>query len=140
MAMTAVLACPAPSAMAACGARADPKLIQRPADYKPNYPQTQQAVSDGEAVFKDTHLSSNGLSCASCHAQGQSYQASFKKPYPHPVAMAADTYGLKSVQLDEVIQMCMLGPMASKPLAWNSSQLAKLVAFISSEQKIFMKR
>jgi cytochrome c peroxidase len=130
----------APKCGAKCGAKADPRLIQRPTGYKPNYPLTPQTVKAGEAVFQNTKLSSSGLSCATCHNNGQSYQSSFGKPFPHQVAMASETYGLKSVELDEAIQMCMVGPMAARPFDWKSADLANLFAFISAEQQKFMKR
>lgn len=123
-----------------CGAKSDAKLIQRPVGYKPNYPVTPTTVSAGEVLFKNTKLSTNGMACATCHAGGGSYQQSFAKPYPHKVEMAAGTYGLNSINLDEAIQMCMVGPMASKPFDWKSPDLANLVAFISEEQKKFAKR
>ena len=140
MAVTAVLMGGTSSVHAACGAKADPRLIQRPTGYKPNYPLTPQAVKAGEAVFRNTKLSSNGLACASCHTNGQSYQSSFGKPFPHQVAMASETYGLKTVELDEAIQMCMVGPMAAKPFEWKSVDLANLYAFVLAEQQKFMKR
>lgn len=122
-----------------CGAKSDPKLIQRPAGFKENYHSTPAKIMAGEVMFKNVKLSTNGLSCASCHAGGASYKASFSQPFPHRVEMASATYGVDKVNLDEAIQMCMLGPMASKPLAWNSAELENLVAFISEEQKKFVK-
>jgi hypothetical protein len=79
---------------ARCGAAADPKLIKRPAGYRPNYPST-------------------------------------------PAAIAAQTYGVKQLHLDEAIQVCMVGPMAAKPLPWKSAELANLVAFMEVEHKKF---
>jgi len=122
---------------AKCGVKADSRLIQRPTGYKPNYPLTPQAAKAGETVFQNTKLSSNGLACASCHRDGQGFQASFKQSYPHKVSMASDSYGLNRIQLDEAIQMCMLGPMAGDTLPWGASELATLVAFLSSEQEKF---
>ncbi len=53
------------------------------------------------------------------------------------MTMAADTYGIQQLHLDEAIQVCMVGPMAAKPLDWKSVELANLVAFISEEHKKF---
>jgi len=53
------------------------------------------------------------------------------------VQMAADNYGLKEVHLDEMVQLCMLGPMAAKPLDWKSRELAALVAYTETQQKTF---
>jgi cytochrome c len=79
------------------------------------------------------------MSCASCHEGGMSYQSSFAKPFPHKMAMAAETYGVKQLHLDEAIQVCMVGPMAAKPLPWKSPELAHLVAFMEVEHKKFGK-
>lgn len=122
-----------------CGAKSDPKLIQRPAEFKGDYSATPAKIRAGEVLFKNTKLSTNKLSCASCHTKGASYKASFSQPFPHKVEMAYENYGLDRVYLDEAIQMCMLGPMASKTLAWNSPELENLVAFVSEEQKKFIK-
>jgi cytochrome c len=37
--------------------------------------------------------------------------------------------GLKQVSLDEMVQFCMVVPMAAKPLAWDSKELAALTAY-----------
>lgn len=107
--------------------------ITRPPGYKPQVGD----VKLGEKLFNDTRLSSNGMSCASCHAGLKSYSASFAKPYPHTVAMARDQLGRKQVHLDEMVQACMVMPMAAKPLPWNSRELAALAAFEQQQQKSF---
>ena len=122
-----------------CGAAADPKLVKRPPGYRPSYPATPEAIAAGGKLFKATSLSTNGMSCASCHEGGKSYQASFAQPFPHKMAMAEQTYGVKHLHLDEAIQVCMVGPMAAKPLPWKSSELANLVAFMEVEHKKFGK-
>lgn len=122
-----------------CGPKSDPKLIQRPSGFKENYSSTPAKVHSGKALFNSVKLSTNKLSCASCHAKGTGYKASFLQPFPHKVDMAYENYGVDKVYLDEAIQMCMLGPMASKALAWNSAELENLIAFVSEEQKRFIK-
>jgi len=79
------------------------------------------------------------MSCASCHEGGKGYQPTFAQPFPHKMAMAAQTYGVKQLHLDEAIQVCMIGPMASTPLPWTSAELANLVAFMEVEHKKFKK-
>lgn len=59
------------------------------------------------------------------------------KGYPHEVAMAKDKGGVKSVQLDEMVQFCMVVPMEAKPLPWNSKELAALTAYTAELQKRF---
>jgi len=117
----------------AMAAGAPDASITRPPGYKP-------LVGDaalGEKLFNDTKLSTNGMSCASCHADHGAFQASFAKPYPHTVAMAKDQLGRKTVYLDEMVQGCMVMPMAAKPLPWDSKELAALTAYTATLQKTF---
>ena len=51
--------------------------------------------------------------------------------------MATDLYGMKTVHADEMVQLCMVTPMAGKPLDWKSKELAALVAYVESEQQGF---
>lgn len=108
-------------------------LTVRPAGYKPR----EGDAKLGERLFHDPKLSTNGMSCATCHANHASYSDSFAKPYPHTVVMARDQLGRKQVYLDEMIQACMVMPMAAKPLPWDSKELAALVAFVEQEQRTF---
>lgn len=111
----------------------DPKAFTRPGGYQP-------VVGDaklGESLFRDTKLSSNGLSCNTCHQNHGSFQPSFAKPYPHVVTMMKEKAGVKTVHLDEMIQACMLMPMAARPLPWDSQELAALVAYTQNLQKTF---
>lgn len=124
---------------AKCGARADPKLVKRPAGFRPNYPSGPEAVAAGGKLFRDASLSTNGMSCASCHEGGKSFPPSFAQPFPHKMGMAARTYGIRQLHLDEAIQVCMVGPMAARPLDWKSPELGNLVAFLTGEQKKFRK-
>lgn len=131
--LIAVAAFAAPAAVAA-GETGSPGLqTVRPANYKP----LAGDAKLGERLFNDKKLSTNGMSCATCHANHGSYQASFAQPYPHTVAMAKDQLGRKTVHLDEMIQACMVMPMEAKPLPWNSRELAALVAYVQIQQKTF---
>lgn len=118
---------------AAFAADNDGALTVRPAGYQP---MAGDAVL-GEKLFNDSKLSTNGMSCATCHANHAAYANTFAKPYPHTVAMARDRLGRKKVYLDEMIQACMIMPMAAKPLPWDSQELAALVAYVEQEQKTF---
>jgi len=120
----------APWAMAAGDLGAQ---ITRPAGYKP----MAGDPALGEKLFNDTKLSTNGMSCASCHADHGAFQASFAKPYPHTVAMAKNQLGRKTVHLDEMIQGCMVMPMAAKPLPSDSKELSGLTAYLLTVQKTF---
>lgn len=116
---------------AACASAADETT--RPAGYKP----IAGDAKLGEKIFSDSKLSTNGMSCASCHANYGAFSASFAKPYPHTVAMAKDQLGRKTIHLDEMVQACMVMPMAAKPLPWNSKELAGLTAYLQTLQKTF---
>lgn len=100
----------------------------------------QAATGDpgvGRALFNDTTLSTNEMSRASCHVKHRAFSASFAKPYPHQIAMARTQLGLKKVFLDEMVLVCMLMPMAAKPLPWNSKELANLSSYVTELQKSF---
>ncbi|WP_442867549.1 cytochrome c peroxidase [Castellaniella sp. S9] len=126
---------------AKCGVKADASLIQRPAGYKPNYSASNAAqVAAGETLFRSTRLSSNGLSCATCHTDGAGFTPGFAKPFPHLMQMASMNYGVGEIFADEAVQVCMAGPMATKPLAWDSADLQNLSAYVLSEQARFAKK
>jgi len=129
----------APKAKNPCAASAklDPKLITRPANYKPYAGNPAELRKEGERLFKDTKLSTNGMACHTCHQGNNAFAASFAKPYPHRVQMASDRIGVKTLHLDEMVQACMVMPMAAKPLAWDSKELAALTAYTAEVQKGF---
>lgn len=113
------------------------KSVKRPANYTPYRGSQAELRAYGEKLYKDTKLSSNGLSCESCHQGGNLFQASFAKPYPHEVAMGKAQFGMSQVFLDEMVQICMVTPMAAKALGWQSKELAALVAYTASLQTSF---
>jgi len=123
---------------AAASGKVDPKLVTRPAGYKPYKGDHAALVKSGEALWKDTKLSTNGSSCATCHSSPTAmFAPTFAKPYPHQVAMTEERAGVKQVQLDEMVQFCMVVPMAAKPLPWDSKELAALTAYAGDLQKKF---
>jgi len=115
----------------AAGEKTDPKLVTRPSGSKLQL----GSVESGEKLFNDNKLSSNGLACSTCHQNGASYTNAFSQPYPHKVKMAAARSGIDSIDVDEMVQLCMVVPMASKPLAWDSSELADLSAYVLKVQE-----
>lgn len=118
----------------------DARLVLRPAGTKLAGGDHAQLVKEGEALFKDTTLSTNGMACESCHADLGAFNQSFAKPYPHRVAMTKERGGVDKVALDEMVQFCMVVPMAAKPLPWESRQLAALTAYSAELQKRFVKQ
>jgi hypothetical protein len=51
--------------------------------------------------------------------------------------MAEEQGGVKQVELDEMVQFCMVVPMAARPLGWESRELAALTAYVAQVQKTF---
>jgi cytochrome c len=115
----------------------DPKLVTRPAGTALMKGDRAQLVREGEKLFKDTKLSTNGMACNTCHEANASFMPTFANPYPHMVAMAHEKGGVKQVHLDEMIQFCMVVPMEAKPLPWDSRELAALVAYNEKLQETF---
>jgi cytochrome c len=115
----------------------DAKSITRPQGYKPHAGDHKELARAGKKLWNDTKLSTNGFSCNTCHQDHGAFQKSFAQPYPHQVAMVRDKAGVKTVHLDEMIQACMVMPMAAKPLPWNSRELAALTAYTQDVQKTF---
>ena len=121
----------------AAGGKVDPRLIVRPAGTKLAAGKAADLVREGERLWNDKKLSTNGMSCQTCHQGHASFQASFARPYPHVVKMVAEKAGLKQIRMDEMVQICMVVPMAAKPLPWDSRELAALTAYTAQVQKSF---
>lgn len=116
----------------------DPNLVLRPKGARLARGDHAQLVKEGEALFKDTKLSTNGLACENCHADLGAFMPTFAKPYPHFVTMTKEKGGVDTVYLDEMVQFCMVAPMQAKPLPWGSRQLAALTAYSAEVQKRFI--
>lgn len=99
-----------------------------------------EALRRGEVLFSDRSLSTSDTSCASCHADFQAFNDTFRRPYPHPVQMAKDMAGLDSVSAETMVQFCMLVPMAAQPFAWDSQDLAALTAYVGKLRAEFAKK
>jgi cytochrome c peroxidase len=85
----------------AAAAKVDPKMVTRPAGTKLMLAGRPDVVAEGARLWKDTKLSTNGLSCFTCHQNNASFKPTFAKPYPHPVEMPRDRAGLKQVNIDD---------------------------------------
>ena len=136
----AVKGCNPGAANGKCGAKPNPdaaRKVTRPANFQPYEGNPGKLMALGEQLFSDTSLSGNGLSCASCHNDGAGYNATFATAYPHAVAMARDMFGMASVHLDEMVQICMVQPMAAEPLDWSGESLAALTAYMGKVQAQF---
>ena len=115
--------------LAGCGS-VDAGLVTRPAGSSSFQGDRAELVAAGEALWSDNSLGGAGVSCASCHVGGAQFKDTFKEPYPHRVAMAESMSGLTSIDAEQMVQFCMIVPMKSEPLAWDSRELAALSAYI----------
>ncbi|HSS65488.1 MAG TPA: hypothetical protein VLS27_13720 [Gammaproteobacteria bacterium] len=113
------------------------KDFMRPKGVKPAAGKKSKLIAEGERLWNSTRLSTNGLSCSSCHANNASLNATFAKPYPHEVAMPSQMAGVGRIHADEMAQFCLLVPMQSKTLPWKSMELAALAAYTVELQKNF---
>jgi cytochrome c len=121
----------------AAAQKVDAKLITRSAGVRVATAPAADLLALGERLWKDPTLSTNKLSCQTCHQGNAAFNVTFAKPYPHPVAMAQERAGLAKIDADEMVQICLVVPMATKPLPWNSKELAGLTAYVKHVQKGF---
>ena len=108
--------------------------ILHPKSYKPVYRTDKKSVDRGRTLFNDTRLSTNGRACSSCHRDAESFGQGFSKPYPHPAMHSNARFGVDKLQLDEVIQVCMQGPMKNVPLEWGSSEQIDMTNYLLKVQ------
>lgn len=106
----------------------------RPKGYKPVYQMKGDSVARGRTLFNDTKLSTNGRSCASCHQDADSFGPRFKQPYPHAAMNSKARFGVDKLQADEIIQICMQGPMKNAPMEWASREQIDLTNYLLKVQ------
>ena len=119
------------------GAKVAARDFMRPAGAGAPAASTAALVSQGKALWNDTTLGNSGLACQSCHVGGAALNATFAQAYPHKVAMATQRAGVGPINLDEMVQFCMVVPMQAKPFKWGSRELAALTAYSAQVQKGF---
>ena len=106
----------------------------RPKGYQPVYQMKSDSVTRGRALFNDTKLSTNGRSCASCHQDADSFGPRFKQPYPHAAMNSKARFGVDKLNADEIIQICMQGPMKNAPMEWASREQIDLTNYLLKVQ------
>lgn len=112
-------------------ASVDPQQVVRPTGTTAATANQEELLSMGEALWNDKALGSSKLSCASCHKNNvKRFKKSFLKPYPHSVKMAKKKAGLDQVSVEGMVQLCMVVPMKSTPLPWDSVELSALSTYI----------
>lgn len=127
--------------VATAGAQSlDPAKVTQPEGVALAKGDPEALSARGEQLFNDPSIGESGLSCSSCHANFGQYQATFQKRYPHFVNMAKSKAGLEQVNAAEMVQLCMVVPMQTDPLDWQSEELAALTAYVKQQQKAFADR
>jgi len=111
--------------------------IRRPEGHEPYSGDKEELIAKGRDLFNDPSLSANGLSCMNCHVEGMMYEDTFADPYPHFVKMGKGDFGMDEVHVEEMVQICMVAPMAANALEWDSEELAALAEYTLVEQEKF---
>jgi cytochrome c len=110
--------------------RIPPKDVVRRAGTKAFTADPAKLLATGVTKHADTTLSPAGRSCNTCHLEADSYNATFKKPWPHPVESVKAKTGLNAITAEGMVQFCMISAMGTRPLPWDSEALAALTAFV----------
>lgn len=97
-------------------------------------------VARGAELYDDPSIGESGSACSTCHVDYQNYKDTFLEPYPHQVAMGLNMFDMEEVTAAEMVQLCMVVPMGSNALPWESEELAALTAYVEDEQERFAAR
>jgi len=97
-------------------------------------------VARGAELYADDSLGETGSACTTCHTDFENYNDTFLEPYPHQVAMGVNMFDMDEVTAAEMVQLCMVVPMGTDPLPWDSEELAALTAYVEDEQQRFAAR
>lgn len=112
-----------------------PADVTRPPATKPFAADAKKLIEIGILRHGDTSLSPEGRSCNTCHAEADSYNPTFRKPWPHFVESVKAKTGLDRISAEGMVQFCMISAMGTRPLPWDSEALAGLTAFVLERHK-----
>ena len=108
----------------------NPCMAKNPCATK-NIPIRKKPIKDAamlkemsERLWNDTKLGKAGLSCSTCHLNGNGLKM---ESFPKYIHMAGDI-----LTMDQMINFCMTNPMKGKALAWNSQEITALAAYITA--------
>lgn len=105
--------------------------VVRPEGTMPATVSHEELLSKGEQLWNDPNLGNSKLACSSCHKNNVArFKKTFLEPYPHMVKMAKKKAKLDEVSAEGMVQLCMVVPMKSEPLPWNSVELAALTTYM----------
>ncbi len=110
--------------------RIPPGDVTRPAASIAFKADAAKLLEVGKARHGDTSLSPAGRSCNTCHLEADSYNATFKMPWPHFVESVKAKTGLDRITAEGMVQFCMISAMDTRPLAWDSETLSALTEFV----------
>lgn len=111
-------------------AHVDPNSVIRQKNSSTFKGDKEELIAYGEKLWNDPSIGQSGLSCNNCHLSNAGFNKSFKQVYPHSVDMAKSTSGLESIDAEQMVQFCMLQPMKSTILPWDSKELAALTMYV----------
>lgn len=95
----------------------------------------KKLVTMGERLWNDEKLGTSGLSCMSCHADHEHLNLNKVKGWPHFVKMTGDI-----VTLDQMVNYCMINPIAGDPLDPNSIEMTAMTAYYRQYAASFKKK
>lgn len=107
-----------------------PRDVTRPAGSVAFKADGAKLLEIGKTRHGDTSLSPAGRSCNTCHLEADSYNATFKKPWPHFVESVKAKTGLERITAEGMVQFCMISAMGTRPLPWDGEALAALTEFV----------
>ncbi len=115
---------------AAQSQRIPPSDVVRPAKTHPFAGNPAALLAEGTKRHGDASLSPAGRSCNTCHLEEDSYNATFRRPWPHFVESVKAKTGLSRISAEGMVQFCMISAMGTRPLPWDSETLAALTEFV----------
>lgn len=122
-------------------ARIDSADVTRPKGTVPFTGDPAKLLATGTARHGDASLSSvTGRSCNTCHLEADSYNATFRRPWPHFVASVKTKTGLDRITAEGMVQFCMISAMETRPLPWDSETLAGLTEFVLNRHRMVVKK
>jgi cytochrome c len=97
-----------------------------------------KSVERGYALFNDKKLGTSGKACSDCHMGGGTQEGKLGDVTVRAFDNLQDKYPMywpmakKVMTLDQVVNYCVTGPLAAKPLAWDDQRMTDLVAYCAS--------
>ncbi len=112
-----------------CGANANPCSSSSIKRIRHAQVQDMKAlIARGKKLWNDSSLSSNGLNCMSCHMENRLLHFDKNKGvFPHYVKMPNDI-----VSFDQMVNFCLINPMASKQINPNGVDMTAFGAYYQS--------